>query len=69
MTFFLNQVKRITKKPGKKNNEKYPETIEEMEKQMIISTLEKCDGNYSTAAIKLGITRQTLYNKTKKHGI
>jgi len=56
-------------KPGKKNYEKYPETIEEMEKQMIISTLEKCEGNYSTAAIKLGITRQTLYNKTKKHGI
>ena len=56
-------------KPCKKNSKQYPETIEEMEKHMILDALEKCEGNYSTAAIKLGITRQTLYNKTKKHGI
>jgi DNA-binding NtrC family response regulator len=56
-------------KPAKKANIQFPDTIEDMEKQMILNALEKCDGNYSNAAIKLGITRQTLYNKTKKHGI
>ncbi|GGG94062.1 sigma-54-dependent Fis family transcriptional regulator [Polaribacter pacificus] len=42
-------------------------TLDEMEKNMIINALEKHDGNMSTAAKQLGITRQTLYNKTKKH--
>ncbi|MCY1719279.1 sigma-54 dependent transcriptional regulator [Prolixibacteraceae bacterium Z1-6] len=44
-------------------------TIEEMEKRMILSAIEKTAGNMSTAAEKLGITRQTLYNKIKKYGI
>lgn len=44
-------------------------TIEEMEKQMILQALEQHNGNFSTAANQLGITRQTLYNKTKKYGI
>lgn len=44
-------------------------TIEEMEKRMILSTIEKKSGNMSLAAEKLGITRQTLYNKIKKYGI
>lgn len=56
-------------KPMKKKVESYPETIEEMEKIMIISALDKHDGNFSTAANQLGITRQTLYNKIKKYGI
>jgi transcriptional regulator with PAS, ATPase and Fis domain len=44
-------------------------TIEEMEKRMILSTIEKNAGNMSLAAEKLGITRQTLYNKIKKYDI
>jgi DNA-binding NtrC family response regulator len=46
-----------------------PLTIEEMEKRMILSAIEKNAGNMSLAAEKLGITRQTLYNKVKKYGI
>lgn len=42
-------------------------TIEEMEKRMILSALEKNAGNMSLAADKLGVTRQTLYNKIKKY--
>ncbi len=42
-------------------------TIEEMEKQMILNAIDKCAGNMSSAAEKLGITRQTLYNKIKKY--
>ncbi len=44
-------------------------TIEEMEKRMILSAIEKNAGNMSLAADKLGITRQTLYNKIKKYDI
>ncbi len=44
-------------------------TIEEMEKQMIINTIDKNTGNMSSTAEQLGITRQTLYNKIKKYGI
>lgn len=45
------------------------QTIEEMEKQMIIQNIEKEDGNMSNVAKNLGITRQTLYNKIKKYQI
>jgi len=44
-------------------------TIEEMEKRMILSAVDKCYGNISLAADQLGITRQTLYNKIKKYRI
>jgi len=46
-----------------------PETLEEMEKKMIISTLKKNGFSQNITAEQLGITRQTLYNKIKKYGI
>jgi DNA-binding NtrC family response regulator len=45
------------------------QTLEEMEKQMIVTSLEKEGGKIRAVAEKLGITRQTLYNKLKKYGI
>ncbi|MBI9035747.1 MAG: sigma-54-dependent Fis family transcriptional regulator [Bacteroidales bacterium] len=45
------------------------QTLEEMEKKMILSNIEKENGNMSIVAKKLGVTRQTLYNKLKKYGI
>jgi DNA-binding NtrC family response regulator len=45
------------------------ETLEEMEKKMIRSTLKRNHMNQSLTAEQLGITRQTLYNKIKKYGI
>ncbi len=44
-------------------------TIDQMEKRMILSAIEKNAGNMSLTADKLGITRQTLYNKIKKYGL
>ncbi len=44
-------------------------TLEEMEKQMIINSIEECHGNLSRTAEKLGIGRATLYRKMEKHGI
>jgi len=41
-------------------------TLAEMEKKMIIDCLKRHGNNISVAAARLGITRQTLYNKLKK---
>jgi DNA-binding NtrC family response regulator len=41
-------------------------TIEEMEKEMIMASIDKEKGNMSAVAKKLGITRPTLYKKLKK---
>jgi len=42
-------------------------TIEEMEREMILNSINEEKGNMSIVAKKLGITRQTLYNKLKKY--
>jgi len=44
-------------------------TIDEMEREMILSSIHKEKGNMSSVAKNLGITRQTLYNKLKRYGI
>jgi DNA-binding NtrC family response regulator len=49
--------------------EKAISTLEEMELKMIQKTLDSCNGNLSAVALRLGITRQTLYNKMKKFGL
>ncbi|MFN2314601.1 MAG: sigma-54-dependent transcriptional regulator [Bacteroidales bacterium] len=43
-------------------------TLEEMERRLIADSLKRHSGNISIAAAKLGITRQTLYNKMKVYG-
>ncbi len=48
----------------------YPvKPLDEMEKEMIKACLRNEKGNMSAVAKKLGITRQTLYNKMKRYGI
>jgi DNA-binding NtrC family response regulator len=44
-------------------------TLEEMEKLMISESLSRYHSNLSVVASKLGITRQTLYNKLRKYQI
>ncbi len=46
-----------------------PITLEEMEKQMIIKTLEKYKGRRKAAAIELKISERTLYRKIKEYGL
>jgi DNA-binding NtrC family response regulator len=41
-------------------------TLDEMEKEHIRRTIDRCHGNLTQAAESLGITRQTLYNKMKR---
>ena len=42
-------------------------TIREMEKQMIINTLQKWEGNRTKAAEELGISRRTIQNKIQEY--
>ncbi len=44
-------------------------TLDEMEKRMIIDSLKRYSNNMSQVAGKLGITRQTLYNKMNKFNL
>ena len=44
-------------------------TMQEMEKVLIIATLERTQGNIKEAASVLGIDRSTLYEKIKKYEI
>ena len=44
-------------------------TIEAMERKMICDAIARCGGNLSLVATRLGISRQTLYNKMKRYEI
>lgn len=44
-------------------------TLDEMERTFIAESLVRYHSNLSVAASKLGITRQTLYNKIRKYGL
>ena len=44
-------------------------TLEDMERTAIAEAISSCGGNLSMVAQKLGITRQTLYNKIKRYGL
>lgn len=44
-------------------------TLEDMERRMIREAMVQCDGNLTVVARRLGITRQTLYNKIKRYDL
>ena len=44
-------------------------TLEEMERRMISEAMASSNGNMTTVAQQLGISRQTLYNKIKRYGL
>ena len=46
-----------------------PETLEEMERQMIAAAMKRHAGNLTIVATKLGISRPTLYSKIERYGI
>ena len=56
----------ISAKPGKK----HPSLdLRRRERELIVAALKACDGNQTRAADKLGITRNTLRYRLKKHQI
>lgn len=44
-------------------------TLEEIEKQAIVQTMEACKGNKAETARRLGISEKSVYNKMKRHGL
>jgi two-component system response regulator AtoC len=46
-----------------------PSTLKNVEKQTIMETLQRWEGNRTKAAEELGITRRTIINKIKEYGI
>ncbi|MCZ6877704.1 MAG: sigma-54-dependent Fis family transcriptional regulator, partial [Acidobacteria bacterium] len=45
------------------------ETVEELEKEMILEALEACQHNQLRAASRLGLSRQGLFKKIKRYGL
>lgn len=46
-----------------------PQSLEDTQREMIVHTLEQCNGNRKAAAGKLGISERTLYRKIKEYGL
>ena len=46
-----------------------PQTLEDTEREAIATAIRDCEGNLSVVATRLGISRQTLYNKIKRYGL
>jgi two-component system response regulator HydG len=44
-------------------------SLEDIEKEAIITTLQASGGNKAETARRLGITRKTLHNKLKNYGL
>lgn len=58
-----------TATPAPQLNSGTPPTLEEIERRMIAEAIADNGGNLTAAATQLGITRQTLYNKIKRHNL
>ncbi len=59
----------VGKAPDAAETQGTTQTLEQMEEDMVRRAISQCDGNLSAAAHKLGVSRQTLYNKMKRYGI
>ncbi|TCO09372.1 sigma-54-dependent transcriptional regulator [Natronoflexus pectinivorans] len=54
---------------SKKSMNQFNGTLEQMEKSLIEEAIMRHQGNMTSVAMQLGITRQTLYNKIKKYDL
>ena len=44
-------------------------TVEAIERELVLQTLARCDGNRTHAAKRLGVSRRALLYKMKKYGL
>lgn len=51
------------------SDDKPQQTLDQLERQSIENAIQASERNFTEAAERLGISRQTLYNKMKKYGI
>jgi DNA-binding NtrC family response regulator len=56
-------------RPLKKGSQDIPLTLDEMEKRLIEDAMGYHNGNLTAVATRLGISRQTLYNKLKRYDL
>lgn len=63
----VSKVKRILAGRRAALADGHVDTLEDMERRAIVEALRRCDGNLSTAAQQLGITRQALYRRIEKY--
>ena len=59
--------KYFTQLDGEKATDLYKMVIEEVEKPLLESVMNQCNGNQSSASKMLGINRGTLRTKLKEH--
>lgn len=63
----VSKVKKILAGRRAAQADGHVDTLEDMERRAIVEALRRCDGNLSTAAQQLGITRQALYRRIEKY--
>ncbi|MBW2107755.1 MAG: sigma-54-dependent Fis family transcriptional regulator [Deltaproteobacteria bacterium] len=63
-----NYIRASNTSPPQQHAVQRPQSLEEVEKEAILATLEAAGGNKSEAARRLGITRKTLLKKLRRYG-
>ncbi|MCP4401415.1 MAG: sigma-54-dependent Fis family transcriptional regulator [bacterium] len=63
------RLKDLDLSPKIPTNRMKPGTLEEAQKQIVVETLRRWEGNRTRAAKELGIDRKTLLNKIKDYGL
>lgn len=66
---FMAKIRSALKAAEQAAEDDKVDTLDNTERSAIIKALREADGNLSTAARLLGITRQSLYRRIEKHGI
>ncbi|MBD3402705.1 PAS domain-containing protein [candidate division GN15 bacterium] len=56
-------------RPSEPEQPQMPTTMDDLERQLIVTTLERCGGNRTRAAAELGMHKTTLWRKMKRLGI
>ena len=65
---FMAKIRKVLDASAKEAEADRPQTLDDVEKDAIVTALRQADNNYSIAARTLGITRQSLYRRMKKFG-
>ncbi len=66
---FMAKIRKALEAAGKAADDAKVESLDDTERHAIEKALRQADGNLSTAAQSLGITRQSLYRRMEKFGL
>jgi len=65
----IQSVELLINTSNQPRKDEHPVTLDDMEKQFILQSLQDHEGNVSNTARTLGMTRTALYRRMKKHGL